>query len=332
VVAPTPPPAPPAPEPEGTPAAPPAPRRAGRALVRAALATLLPALGALPWRAALAVGAGIGRLAHLVQPRRRRRAREGLERALGDRLKPAEIRRLEREVFIGLGRNLAELAWVAADPSRVDRVVGMEGVEHLRAALDAGRGVVLITGHLGSWELMAAAIVRHGFPLSVIAREANDGKVNELLVGLRARFGVRTLLRGSAGAARGILRTLRSGEVLGCLIDQDIKAEGVFVEFFGRPAFTPSGPAALALRGNAPVVVGATWRLPDGTHRVRFDPPWRLDRGADPEADIARHTASLTRWLEERIREHPAQWVWIHRRWRRQPPPGTAAAGPSPAD
>jgi len=296
-----------------------APKPLRQALVRGGLAALTPALRYLPWRAVLLCGALLGHLACLLQPRRRRRARESLTRALGETLDRAALRQLERAVFVGLGKNLAELGWALADPARVDGLMRIEGEEHLRAALARGQGAVLITGHLGSWELLAAALVRGGFPLSVIAREANDGRVNEFLVGLRRRFGVRTVLRGSAGAARDILRTLKNGEVLGCLIDQDIQVEGVFVDFFGRPAFTPTGPTTLALRGGAPVVLASCWREADGRHRARLEPPLTLDRGPDLAADVARHTAAFTRWLEERIREHPDQWVWIHRRWRRQP-------------
>ena len=160
------------------------------------------------------------------------------------------------------------------------------------------------------------------------AREAGDGKVNELLLGLRSRLGVRTVLRGSGGAARQILRTLRSGDVLGAIIDQDIKIDGVFVEFFGRPAYTPTGPVALALRAGSPVVLGCTWREPDGAQRVRFDPPidLALQAGEHRKAAIHRYTAEFTAWLEARIREHPEQWVWIHRRWRRRPPGAEAGA------
>jgi KDO2-lipid IV(A) lauroyltransferase len=290
-----------------------------QALVRGGLAALTPVLRFLPWRAVLLLGAGLGRLACALQPRRRLRAREALVRAFGDHFDGAALRRLERAVFVGLAKNLAEIGWSLADPARVDGLMRIEGEEHLRAALARGRGAVLITGHLGSWELLAAALIRAGFPLSVIAREANDGRVNEFLVGLRRRFGVRTVLRGSPGAARDILRTLKNGEVLGCLIDQDTRVEGVFVDFFGRPAFTPTGPTTLALRGGAPVVLASCWREPDGRHRARLEPPLTLDRGPDLAADVARHTATFTAWLEARIREHPDQWVWIHRRWRRQP-------------
>ena len=289
-------------------------------LVRRSLPLFFAFLRLLPWRIVLGTGHFIGTIAVPLQRRRRQRATDSLGWALGDEIDRRDLPDLTRRVFHGLGMNLAEVCWVASKPQRTDALVLFEGLEHLQEARGRGKGVVLITGHLGSWELMASAIVRQGIPLSVIAREANDGKINEFLVGLRQRLGVRTVLRGSSGSARQILRTLRSGEVLGCLIDQDTKVDGVFVDFFGRPAYTPSGPISLALRAGAPVVLGCTWRQWDGRHLVRFDPPIDLDRSGDNEADVLRHTTMATRWLEDRIREHLDQWVWIHRRWRRKPP------------
>jgi KDO2-lipid IV(A) lauroyltransferase len=300
--------------------APPLSRRLRGGVVGLALPAFAAVLRPLPWTVVLAAGRAVGDLAFAVQPRRRRRAAEGLARALSRRPDSAEVRAMVRGVFRGLGMNLAEICWVAGDPSRADRLVAFEGLDHLEAARSRGRGVVLITGHLGSWELAAAALVRRGVPLAVIARQAADQQVNEFLVGLRSRFGVRTILRGSAGAARQILRALRDGGALAALIDQDMEAEGIFVDFFGRPAFTPTGPVSLALRAGSPMVFVATWRLPDGTHRLRIDPPIEPDPAGDREAAVRRHTAAFTGWLEGRIREHPEQWVWIHRRWRRRPP------------
>ncbi len=292
-------------------------RRFRRRLTRAFLPLLQASLGGLPWRIVLAAGAALGWLAYLVQPRRRRRARENLARSFEGELGPRQIRSLVRRVFTGLGMNLAETCWVAARPSRGERLVEIDGWEHLQAARALGKGLVLITGHVGSWDLMASVVARRGIPVSVIARESRDGRVNEFMVSLRSRLGVRSILRGSTGAARAILRTLRSGEALASIIDQDTRVQGIFVEFFGRPAFTPTGPISLALRSGAPVVLMAGRRLPGGRHRLRFDPPIRLSQDADREEEIRRHTAAFTRWLEERIREHPEQWVWIHRRWRR---------------
>ena len=271
----------------------------------------------LPWRLVVTAGALLGGGAYVFQVRRRRRALANLTMALGDTKDPGELRRLARRVFLNIGRNLAEIVWVAARPERCDGLVTFEGLENLEAARARGRGVVLVSGHAGSWELMAAAIVRHGLPLSVIARRTSQESVSRFVLRVRERLGVQTVLRGSSAAARTVLRTLRAGDGLASLIDQDVRVKGVVVDFFGRPALTPTGPISLALRAGSPLVYFITWRLPGGTHRVRFDPPIEMERTGDTAAIVERNTAAFTLWLEERIREHPDQWMWIHRRWRR---------------
>ena len=121
-------------------------------------------------------------------------------------------------------------------------------------------------------------------------------------------------LRGSEGAARQLLAALRKGGALGMLIDQDTKVDGVWVPFFGRPAFTPVGAAKIALRQNTAVIPTFIERLEDGRHLATFHPP--LDLPDDP----TEATALMTTKIEEQVRRRPEQWVWRHRRWRRQPP------------
>ena len=149
--------------------------------------------------------------------------------------------------------------------------------------------------------------------MAVVARALEESGLNELLVAFRRRFGTETLERGAPGAARRLLRVLRAGGALGMLIDQDTRVEGVWVPFFGRPAFTPVGAAKIALRQGAAVVPAFIERLADGTHLARIHPP------LDLPADEVEATALMTQAIEEQIRRVPEQWVWMHRRWRRQP-------------
>ena len=149
--------------------------------------------------------------------------------------------------------------------------------------------------------------------MAVIARELADPGLQEMLLALRERFGTRTIVRGTPGAARVLLSTLRSGGALGMLIDQDTRVDGVFVPFFGRPAYTPVGAAELAQRFDAAVLPVFIERLADGTHRGRIEPALALPD--DPTAA----TALMTARIEAQIRRVPEQWVWLHRRWRRAP-------------
>jgi KDO2-lipid IV(A) lauroyltransferase len=147
----------------------------------------------------------------------------------------------------------------------------------------------------------------------VVAREAQEVELDAVIVHLRARYGTRTITRGSGGAARELLRASRDGGALGMLIDQDTKVEGVFVPFFGRDAWTPVGAAQLAIKRGLAVLPIFAERRDDGRHCVRVGGPLALG------SDAQELTARMTLAIEEQVRRCPAQWVWMHRRWRRRP-------------
>jgi KDO2-lipid IV(A) lauroyltransferase len=149
--------------------------------------------------------------------------------------------------------------------------------------------------------------------MRVVARELDDPLQQESLLRFRARFGTTTIVRGTPGAARALLASLRSGGALGMLIDQDTDVDGVFVDFFGRPAWTPVGAAELALRFGAAVLPTFVERLADGSHRGTIHPA--LELPTDPLAA----TRAMTATIEAQVRRRPEQWVWLHRRWRRRP-------------
>lgn len=262
--------------------------------------------------AARAVGRRLGELAFRTVPRERRKALGSLALAFPD-WPDAERRRVAHATFLHLGTSLLEIAWLPnLTTPRFERTTRFEGLENLRAAADAGRGVVLFTGHCGNWEWMAAAIALAGFRMNVVARQLYDPRINDFIVESRRRFGVETIGRGSIAAAREILQTLRSGDVLGVLIDQSIKAENAMIPFFGMPAPTPIGPARLATRSGAVAIAGFIEREADGTQRIRFQEPIPTTRDTDPVELTARMTAAI----EAQIRRVPSQWVWMHHRWR----------------
>ena len=284
------------------------------ALLNAALWLLASTLGRLSWRASQRVGRAIGSLAWTLSRRDRRRALDHLALAYPE-MPETERRRLARGCFRHLGTVLGEcLHLFHRDCAFVGSVVEILGFEEIEKVRSAGRPLVLFTGHCGNWELLGAAVNCRGVGMTVVARSLDEPEQQEMLAGLRARFGTPTIERGGEGAVRQLLGTLRRGGALGMLIDQDSgKMEGVWVPFFGRPAFTPVGAAKIALKQRAAVVPVFIERLPDGRHRVRFQPP--LDLPDDPEAA----TALMTAKIEEQVRRLPEQWVWMHRRWRRQP-------------
>lgn len=265
----------------------------------------------MPVRAAQAFGSTLGSTALRITGRDVKKADASVALAFPE-MSAAARRRLIREMYDHLGRSLGEILWMRSlSPDTLGALVDWRGLEHLEQAVAQDRGVVLFTGHCGNWELMAAAIALAGFDMNVIARSIDDPRVNEIIVESRGRFGVETIGRGGDSAARDILRTLRTGKILGVLIDQSIKAEVVECEFFGRPAPTPVGPARLAVRAGAQAIAGFIRRERNGRHTIEFREP--IDaRDADP----AELTCRMNSEIEAHVRRHPEQWVWLHQRWR----------------
>jgi KDO2-lipid IV(A) lauroyltransferase len=226
---------------------------------------------------------------------------------------------------------------------RLDTSVELED----RAVIDAcharGKGLIWVTGHLGNWEILASymAIVER-YKVNAVSRAAYDRRMQDLLVRMRAGSGVRSIERGDPRATRELIGVFRRNEVLAMLIDQDTKVQGVFVDFFGRPAWTPVAAAALAYKMDAPVLVGfierlgglareretgpSTMRVPTGSRRPSVTDhafrPVALPRTGDAQEDLRLATAEFTRRIESQIRRVPEQWVWMHRRWKRRPVAG----------
>jgi Kdo2-lipid IVA lauroyltransferase/acyltransferase len=272
----------------------------------------------LPWRAAQALGRYLGRAAWQVARRERSRALEHVGLAFPE-LADDQRRRLARHCFLHLGATLMEMLQLSLRRCHaVRRRVRVAGWERVEAAREAGRPILFVTGHCGNWELLAATISCRGLPLTVVARGLDEEPLNALLVGMRRKFGTQTLERGSPGASRRLLEVLRGDGALGILIDQDTRVDGAWVPFFGRPAYTPVGAAKIALSRQATVIPIFIERLADGSHLARFLPALELP------ADPVEATAKMTALIEQQIRHVPEQWVWMHRRWRRQPdePPG----------
>jgi len=279
----------------------------------------LAAGGVLPLAATRPFGRLVGRIALLLARRERRRAREHLALALPELDAPGR-ERLLRATARHLGETLAEVVWLWRASFRTIRErTEVRGFEHLRAALAAGRGAVLVTGHCGDWEWLNAILGIEGIPMTIAVREVYDPRLNEIARRLRARFGAEVVERGK-GAGRALLAALRRNRVVGLLIDQDIRGvPGVFVPFFGRPAWTPAGAAQLALAAGCPVIPAFDHRRPDGRHVAEAHPPIPTPPGGRSEEAVRRLTAAATAAIEAQIRAHPEQWVWFHRRWRTRP-------------
>ena len=228
-----------------------------------------------------------------------------------DQVGDASYRHIGRE-FTAMLR----LSWMSAD--EVVARTSIEGFEAFQEALSEGKGVVLATGHVGSWEAGAACLAARGVPMVAVTKGMSNKRFGEALTEIRRNLGYRSI--DPADAPRQVLAALADGSVVALLGDQNIRRGGVFVPFFGKPAATPRGAAVFALRTGAPLFLGAAILEPGRPHRYRgILERIPVEATGDTEEDIRRITAAHTAALERIVRAHPDQYFWQHKRWDTQP-------------
>src|ERR1051326_4948487 len=274
--------------------------------------------GALRPARAIAIGQWFGRFGNWF-PRLQKTGERNLNLAFPDLAAP-ERRKLLRGSFENLGRLLAIFSqFTSGDAELLKDIIDCDGLHHLAAARQAGRGVILFTGHVGAWELSSFALSLFGHPLSFLVRRIDNPKIEALIDRARTRRGNRTIDKRSA--AREMLQILNQGGTLGILVDLNtLDREAIFVDFFGRPASTTFVVAKLALRTGAQVLpVFAPWQSDHRRIRLIIDKPLAIERTGDEAEDVRRLTQAYTRVVEEYIRHYPDQWLWIHRRWKTRP-------------
>lgn len=193
-----------------------------------------------------------------------------------------------------------------------------EGLDNCREALKRGRGVLLFSAHFGNWELSAAALSLLLAPVVVLYRRLDNAFLDDLIFLVRASTGNMPLDKEKA--MRQMLRSLQNNMIVGILIDQNMaQREGVFVDFFSRPACTTDAVAQLALRSHAVVIPAFTLRMPDGRYRLILGKEMEILETGDWDSDIAVNTQNFTRVVEEMVRKYPDHWLWVHNRWKTKP-------------
>ncbi|MGH9683042.1 MAG: lysophospholipid acyltransferase family protein [Candidatus Acidiferrales bacterium] len=222
---------------------------------------------------------------------------------------------------------IRQTGWMAGEFSQfpkytretIESIVMLDGFENFDAARRRGKGVLFLTGHMSAWELAPFAHAVYGNPLHFLVRPIKNRRVDALINGYRCLSGNRPIEKNRS--ARAILKALEEGGTVGILSDHNTSLdEGVFVDFFGIPASTTSGLARIALRTNAAVVPGfLSWDERRRKYRLRFEPAVELSRTGDEDADIRENTARFTRVIENYVRAHPDQWLWVHKRWKTRP-------------
>jgi len=275
----------------------------------------------LSWSWKLKLGVILGRMGFYLASRDRKRALESLKIAYSTDKTACELRGIGRRSFEHLGKSLVEfLSLSMLDRREKESLFSVEGEEHLLAARDQGKGVVVISGHLGNWEFIPAMLALKNYPIHVVTTPMLDDEMDQWVAHIRSCLLVRIVSsRGGMVSARTAIDVLKRGEILGIMLDQDTNVKSVFVDFFGKKARTPVGAARLALRDGVVTLTCFITRLPDNHHHIVIGPPVRVMRTSDFQKDIETMTAALTARIESHIRRYPDQWVWIHRRWKTAP-------------
>jgi KDO2-lipid IV(A) lauroyltransferase len=261
----------------------------------------------------------LGKLAYFIIGDARRRTQNNLKIAFGKEKSERELKRLALNVFENVSKNVADavrlrnMKW-----EEIEKITTIEGWECFDDAYKMGKGVIALTGHIGNFEYLAAYVSLKGYRLSVIGRELYDPRLDALLVKNRESVGLENI--PSSASVKQMLKTLRLGRVLGVLADQDSsRVRGVFVNFFGRPTRTPTGPALLAYKTLSPIVPMAIVREKDDKYKIIVKEPIELTFSGNKEKDIIETTQKYTKVLESIIREYPGQWLWMHDRWKSRP-------------
>ncbi|GAB4461810.1 MAG: hypothetical protein OHK0029_27670 [Armatimonadaceae bacterium] len=268
----------------------------------------------IPRRSALRFGEFLGTLGYRIARSKRRRAVLNLHLAFGDTMTLAEREQTTRQVFQHFGRSVTDfLRAPMLSPADLEALVAVEGWEHVEAARADGEPILLVTAHIGNWEILGRWLAQvQRLPLTVVAQDPKSPALAAQVKQMREQNGFSVLSKG--GSARTLLQTLRRREVILLLNDQN--SGDLFAPFFGIPAGTVAGPAALAYHAKASLIPLYCLQRRDSSFLVRCSPPIPLQPSISKEDEVYRITAELNRTLEAVIREFPDQWLWLHNRWK----------------
>ena len=241
------------------------------------------------------------------------RATANMRAVLGPAAPPAEVRRRVRQVFRNYARYTVDVLCLPNMGRReLERTIDVIGWEHLLRARERGKGILLVTGHIGNWEVPAALLAARGFPVNVIVEQLEPPAWNDRVQAIRERAGLRAVPMETG--AREMFACLRRNEVLALLMDRPLSAGGVPVRFFGRDTRVPEGVARLALRTGASVI-GAVGLRRGGRFLAVVSPPLAFEPTGDRERDVQALTQLVVDWLERQVRQHPSQWYMFRDMW-----------------
>ncbi|MEI7998710.1 MAG: lysophospholipid acyltransferase family protein [Candidatus Omnitrophota bacterium] len=285
----------------------------------------------LPYSIVCVISSVMLPIAFMILKRMRKYAMETLTIALGKEKTQQELRNICKSCFYNLGKGFIELAYFIWHPKMITEKMTFQGKsrENLDAALKDGKGVIAVTAHFGNFSLMFACLAQMGYKTSAIMRPSRDEKLEKPLLDLRNKIGLKTIHSApKLACVSQTLRTLRDNEIVIIPLDQNHGSKaGVFVEFFGRPSGTASGPVIFAMRTGSPILPIFTVRTGQDTHEIIVEPHFYLETKATDEETVQYNIQKITIIIERYIRKYPQEWGWMHRRWKSQPKPGQVAGG-----
>ena len=274
----------------------------------------------LPKRWALRLGSGVGMLSYYLIKKRREIARHNLQIAFGGDLTHTQRTAICKASFVNVGKTCIEfLRFPKLTAENIWHDVTVEGAENLHTALAGGKGAIVFLPHFGNWELLSlvyGALIPDR--AKAIAFPLKNAQLNAYIWRHREQMSLKLIPRKRA--IRETLRALKNNEAVGFFADQNAGPDGVFVNFLGKPASAVRGPATLSLRTGAPLLFSLSIRQPDDRHHVYISPPIHPTPSDNFERDVETYTTQLLKQLETYIHKYPEQWLWLHNRWKTQPP------------
>lgn len=288
-------------------------------LILAGIRIVLFKVRIFPWKWTSYFCAQLGLMAFYILKIERGKAIKNLAIAYGEEKSTSEIRAMAKEVFVNLGRAAAELAIKlnVNDKAKYFSNVEVIGKEHAEKAYAHGRGIINIVPHLGCWEALSKAYTMLGFSAGAVVKNLKNEQLNNWVINHRQFNGFKVLPRGST--YKTILQFLKQNNSLGMLIDQDTSVKSVFVDFYGKPAYTPIGAAMLALDSDATVFTTSYIRTSGNKYKFVFGEAMEVIRTGNREEELLLNTERFHAAVEKQIREYPTQWVWMHERWKTTP-------------
>ncbi|MBW1867886.1 MAG: lysophospholipid acyltransferase family protein [Deltaproteobacteria bacterium] len=274
----------------------------------------------IPFRVGQSLGRTLGNILAVALKRRIKASLNNLRYVFGDIMSGAELIELNGRIVAHFAQMLFEVPHILRlNRTNLNRYVIFENEDALSQAIKKGRGVFMLTGHFGNWELMSAAMaLRFNVKGAVVVRPADFAPVDRLLTSLRSRFGTEIIAKKRA--MKKLLAAKKENKVIGILLDQNVDwYEGVFVPFLGKSACTNKGLALVALRTGSPVIPAFSVRQPDGRYRVMFEDEVSLLKTGDKIKDIEENTALFTQIIGKYVSQYPDQWFWFHKRWKTRP-------------